>query len=112
MTWRASSGLRAWMIQRISAAYLAGFFLYILFTLIFNGPDNWYEWRAWLAHPMVNTGFGLFFLSLLFHAWIGVRDVIMDYISPFGLRLTVLILMGLTWAAMGIWVVRSLLWIQ
>ena len=112
MTWRASSGLRAWMIQRISAAFLAGFFLYILFTLLLDGPANWHEYRAWIAHPMVNTGFGLFFLSLFFHVWVGVRDVVMDYVHPFGLRLTVLILMGMVWATMAVWVVRLLLLVQ
>ena len=30
----------------------------------------------------------LFFLSLFYHAWIGIRDLWMDYIKPVGLRLT------------------------
>ncbi len=34
----------------------------------------------------------LFFVSLFYHAWIGVRDIWMDYVKPTGLRLTLHVL--------------------
>jgi succinate dehydrogenase / fumarate reductase membrane anchor subunit len=51
----------------------------------------------------------LFFVSLFYHAWIGVRDIWMDYVKPTGLRLTlhvltVTALVGYTaWAAAILW---------
>ena len=51
----------------------------------------------------------LFFVSLFYHAWIGIRDIWMDYIQPVGLRLTLHVLtaaalVGYTaWAAAILW---------
>lgn len=103
-----SSGLRAWMIQRISAVYLTGFIVVVLFYLQLHPIQTWAEWRAWLAHPLVNVSSGLFFIALLLHAWVGMRDVVMDYVKPFVLRLCVLIIIGTGLMAMAIWVVRAL----
>ena len=44
----------------------------------------------------------------MLHAWIGVHDVILDYVKPFWLRLLVLVVMGGLWIAMGIWTIRIL----
>ena len=51
----------------------------------------------------------LFFLSLFFHAWVGIRDIWMDYVKPTSVRLTlhVLTLLALIgyagWAAQILW---------
>ena len=108
MSSRSSSGMRAWMIQRISAVYLAGFMLLVFFYLLLHPLHNWLEWRAWVAHPLVNVSLGLFFVALLFHAWIGMRDVVMDYVKPFILRLSVLIVIAGGLVALGIWLARAL----
>lgn len=108
MSWRASSGIRAWMIQRLSALYLAGFIIFALISLGMHPPGTLDEWRGWVGHPMINAGLGLFFLALLMHAWVGLRDVVMDYINPWPLRLFVLMLFGLTWLGLGLWVMRIL----
>ena len=50
-----------------------------------------------------------FFVSLFYHAWIGVRDIWMDYVKPTGLRLTLHVvtlaaLIGYAaWAAAILW---------
>ncbi|HUF80982.1 MAG TPA: succinate dehydrogenase, hydrophobic membrane anchor protein, partial [Burkholderiales bacterium] len=50
----------------------------------------------------------LFIASLLFHAWIGVRNIFLDYIKDPGLRLTlyVLVIGALLWY--GTWSIRIL----
>jgi succinate dehydrogenase / fumarate reductase membrane anchor subunit len=51
----------------------------------------------------------LFVVSVLIHAWIGVRDILMDYVKPTGLRLafqitTILWLVGCAgWAVRILW---------
>ena len=47
-------------------------------------------WTVWLAHPVMNTATGLFFLQLAIHAWVGMRDIVLDYIPNDTLRLTIL----------------------
>jgi len=51
----------------------------------------------------------LFWLALLLHGWVGIRDVLMDYISIFALRLLLLSLFGLFFIAMFVWSVSVLL---
>jgi succinate dehydrogenase / fumarate reductase membrane anchor subunit len=51
----------------------------------------------------------LFVVSLAWHAWVGVRDILMDYIKPDGLRLglqvfsLVLIAGYLGWTVQILW---------
>ena len=42
-------------------------------------------------------------LSLLFHAWVGARDIILDYVKPFAFRMVKLTSLALYLIAMGIW---------
>jgi succinate dehydrogenase / fumarate reductase membrane anchor subunit len=47
--------------------------------------------------------------ALLLHAWVGVRDVILDYVHPVGLRVAALAVLGSGLMAMAVWAVRMLL---
>jgi hypothetical protein len=47
----------------------------------FDPPDSFRSWRGWIASPCVSLTTGAFFCALLAHAWVGVRDVIMDYLA-------------------------------
>lgn len=108
MSWRASSGLRSWLIQRLTAVYIV-FFL-VVFTVLWGGQSISFEsWRAWVAHPAVNIAFLLFVFSLLMHGWIGGRDVVMDYVKSVGLRYVLLIGFGISLLIMGLWTLRILL---
>ena len=97
------------MIQRFSAVYLALFLPMVLISLWLPAPASYREWHDLVAHPAVNIAIGLFFLALLLHAWVGLRDVILDYVKPFSVRLLLLVVIGFTWMAMGLWLLRSLM---
>ena len=105
---RKASGFRAWVIQRMSAMYLALGFIYLLVYFVVAPPADYAAWKAWLSGPLVNIGLALFFLSLLIHAWIGVRDVVIDYVHPFAIRLSVLTLVAVLLLGCGFWLLRSL----
>ena len=51
----------------------------------------------------------LIFVALLFHAWVGVRDVLMDYVSPIAIRASLLTLVSLTLLACGLWAAQILI---
>lgn len=105
----AHYGLRDWIGQRVTAVYMA------IFTLIFGIrtlmlPEMTYEhWSGLFSTGLCKFLAFLFFLSLFYHAWIGVRDIWMDYIKPVGLRLTLhvvtlFLLIGYAgWAAQILW---------
>jgi succinate dehydrogenase / fumarate reductase membrane anchor subunit len=105
---RKAHGLRAWVLQRISAVYLAAYFLLTAIYLVVRSPGSYEAWRGWLADPWVNLATGLFILSLLVHAWVGIRDVVMDYVPHTGLRVSLFAVIGLTLAGCGIWSLRIL----
>lgn len=97
------------MVQRLSAIYLGVYFIYLLGYFIWAAPGSHTDWVQWLSMPLVNLSLALFFLSVLIHAWIGVRDVVIDYVHPLGLRLTVLTLIAMVLLASGFILLRSLI---
>jgi len=108
MSNRRASGLKAWVFQRITAVYLGLFVLYLTWYFIFSAPATHPAWSNWLASPHINISFLFFTISLLFHAWIGMRDVVLDYIHPLIIRVLVLILIGIGLISSGLWVMKLL----
>jgi len=107
MTWRAS-GFRAWLFQRLTAIYMALFLVWFAFSALFYSPDNYLEWKAWLGCGITSTATAVFFLALLYHAWVGMRDVVIDYAHAFVVRFTLLSLLALSLVFMGLWVLQVL----
>jgi len=97
------------MLQRVSAVYMALFMVYFLGALLFCQPSGYEDWRAWITSPVMSLATTTFFLALLAHAWVGMRDVFLDYIKPFILRLTLLTLLAVSLLVMALWVIRILL---
>lgn len=108
MSWKAS-GMKAWLLQRLSAVYMAVFLLYFVAVLLVAPPHSFAEWQGWMHSTAMALATTLFFLALLGHAWVGMRDVFIDYIKPFPLRLIVQNLLALGLIAMALWVIRVLL---
>ncbi|MEN8174521.1 MAG: succinate dehydrogenase, hydrophobic membrane anchor protein [Pseudomonadota bacterium] len=106
---RRASGFRAWALQRFTAIYLGLFSILLLGVFMFAPPPDFDTWRAWAADPVISVLSLLFLLALLLHAWVGIRDVIIDYVWHSGARLTLLSLFAVGIAMTGIWAARVLL---
>lgn len=102
-------GLRAWLIQRISAVYLGVFSIFALLAMITHPHLDANQWRSWITDPMVLLALALFIILILAHAWVGVRDVIVDYVHPLSLRLGLMSIAGLFLISCGFWAARILL---
>ena len=104
----AHYGTRDWLAQRITAVVMA---VYTIFALaVFASTPSTYEaWKALFAQGWMRIATLLFMASLAWHAWVGVRDILMDYVQHDGLRLalqvaTVLLLAGYAgWAIEILW---------
>ncbi len=96
------------MLQRLSALYLTAYTLFLLLHFARQVPADYQAWQNWVATPAIGISAALFFLVLLLHAWVGVRDILMDYVHSLALRLsmTALLLLGL--GACGLWALRIL----
>ena len=102
-------GLRPWLIQRISAVYIVIYIVYIAFCIAGASEIGFTPWRAWLFHPFNTIATGLFVLALLLHAWIGVRDIILDYVHNTLARLVAFSLVIIVLAGSGLWSAKILL---
>jgi succinate dehydrogenase / fumarate reductase membrane anchor subunit len=109
---RRASGLKAWLIQRLSAVYLALFGLYLALYFALVPPPDHAALVAWAASPWVALGLLVFIPVLLAHAWVGSRDVLIDYVKPIGLRVTLLALLALVFLASGLWALQALILVQ
>ena len=109
---RKASGLKAWAIQRLTAIYIGLFSLYLVLALLFSPPADYLAWKAWIGSPLVSVAMLLFIASVLMHAWIGVRDVLIDYLHPIAIRATVLGLVALSLVAMGLWAAQALILVR
>lgn len=105
---RQASGLNAWVIQRVTAVYLGLFCAYLLIHFVFNAPADYEALRDWVARPLVSGGLLLFIPLLLAHAWVGTRDVLMDYVHPLGIRVVLLSLFALLFIASGLWMFKAI----
>jgi succinate dehydrogenase / fumarate reductase, membrane anchor subunit len=105
------TGLRAWLVQRVTAVYMLLFIVFFLAHFIVDPPHSYQAWHGWMMSSSASVITAVFFAALLAHAWVGVRDVILDYVHPIAFRVCVLVLLGVGLTAMGVWVIR-ILWME
>lgn len=102
------SGFQAWLLQRLSAVYMA-LFIVAIFLWSLSGEVGYTSWKTGFENTWIKLAVVLFGLSLLLHAWIGIRDVIVDYIHPLGLKLFIMTFLAFYLLANGFWLL-SILW--
>lgn len=105
---RAAQGLRAWLLQRLTAIYLAAYMLVMAGLLLNSGTPGYAKWRELFQSPLTGVATVIFALAVLLHAWVGVRDVLIDYVHAVWLRLLLLATTGLMLLASLLWMVRAL----
>ena len=98
-----SDGLRSWLIQRLSAIYIVFYLIYLFVSLSGFQTFDYSSWHAWVSLTANKVLLLLFFLSLLLHAWVGIRDVVIDYAHGFSIRFLVLTAIIGAMLAMAIW---------
>jgi succinate dehydrogenase / fumarate reductase membrane anchor subunit len=84
----AHYGLRDWLSQRITAALMAIFTVLLLGQVIFtSGPIGYDQWAGIFSAQWMKVLTFVVIIALLYHVWVGMRDVWMDYVKPVWLRL-------------------------
>lgn len=104
----ARYGLTDWLAQRITAAVMAVYTLIVLIVLLGGVPISYAVWKDLFTQGWMRVATLLFAASLAWHMWVGVRNILMDYIKPEGLRLTLQVLVLLTIAAYLGWTLQIL----
>ena len=106
----AHYGLRDWLSQRATAVLMALFTLALLAQVIFfQGPIGYDKWAGIFSSQWMKVLTFVVIVSLLIHVWVGVRDVLMDYVKAVGVKLalqvaTLVWLVGCAgWAIQVLW---------
>ena len=84
----AHYGLRDWMAQRVTAVLMALFTIVLLAQVIFGGPVGYDSWAGIFSSQWMKTLTFVVIIAMLYHVWVGVRDIFMDYIKPVSIRLS------------------------
>jgi succinate dehydrogenase / fumarate reductase membrane anchor subunit len=78
----AHYGLRDWLSQRVTAGLMALFTLIVLVQVIFSkGPIGYDKWAGIFAAQWMKVLTFTVIVALLWHVWVGIRDVLMDYVT-------------------------------
>ena len=88
----AHYGTRDWLMQRVTAVVMALYVLLLLALALWHPQVNYEAWQALFANAPFKLFTFLFLISVFLHAWVGMRDILMDYVKPTGMRLTLEVL--------------------
>lgn len=105
----AHYGLLDWLLQRLTAVAMAAYTLLLGGLVLWCPPASRADWRALFSGDFLRPLTMLFVLALLYHAWVGVRDILMDYVKPTGARLGLQAAVGFALLFYAVWAV-SILW--
>lgn len=104
----AHYGLRDWLVQRISAVMMVLYALFMAGWLLLHPHPDYDTWTLLFSGNPMRSFTLLVMLALFYHAWIGVRDIVMDYIKYPRLRLLIHVSVILTLVMYAIWAVQIL----
>ncbi|TAK40834.1 MAG: succinate dehydrogenase, hydrophobic membrane anchor protein [Betaproteobacteria bacterium] len=105
----AHYGLRDWLAQRITGVLIAVYAVALAAVLLTMAqPITYAAWKDLFARGWMRVATLLFAVSVAWHAWVGMRDILMDYIKPAGVRLALQVGVLLTLAAYLGWTIQIL----
>ena len=105
----AHYGLKDWLVQRVSAVLMVVYVVLLMAIIFISAPQDYVAWKAIFSSQLMRIATFLFLASLFWHAWIGMRNVLMDYVHAVAIRLTLQILVILSllfylvWSAEILW---------
>jgi succinate dehydrogenase / fumarate reductase membrane anchor subunit len=105
----AHYGTGDFLLQRMTALVMAVYTVVFVVAVLASPPQSYAEWKALFAGSFFRAATMVFFAALAYHAWIGMRDIFMDYVKPTGLRIALqsgvvlVLLFYLVWAASVLW---------
>ena len=105
----AHYGLGDWLLQRLTAVVMAIYTMVVFIGVMLVPPRSYDDWKEFFSPALFRVATMLFVAALLYHAWVGMRDILMDYVRATGLRLAAQSAVGLVLLFYLIWT-ASILW--
>jgi succinate dehydrogenase / fumarate reductase membrane anchor subunit len=107
----AHYGIGGWLVQRVSGAIVA-LYVILLLAILFRPGMDIPGWQAVFQRTSFRLATFVALMATFAHAWVGMRDIIMDYLRPTAIRLTAeaVVVVGLVvyagWAMQILWGIR------
>ncbi len=105
----AHYGWRDWLVQRLTAVLMALFTLVLVVQVLSPGEMGYDKWAGIFAQQWMKLLTLAVIVALMWHAWVGMRNIWMDYVHAAGMRLalyvvTLVWLVGcVAWAFQVLW---------
>ncbi|MEJ4043171.1 succinate dehydrogenase membrane anchor subunit [Erwinia sp. SLM-02] len=81
------NGIHDWLLLRAAAMVMTLYVIYILGFLVMSGTLTYDIWRGFFASSFTKVFTLLTLFSILVHGWIGMWQVLTDYIKPLAMRM-------------------------
>ncbi|NHB93820.1 succinate dehydrogenase membrane anchor subunit [Photorhabdus cinerea] len=81
------TGIHDWLLLRASAIIIVLYVIYILGFVAVTSDITYEVWRGFFSSSITKVSTVLALFSILAHAWIGMWQVLTDYVKPLALRL-------------------------
>jgi len=102
------TGTGAWLMQRATALVLAAALPGLMIHLLSAWPHYFSGWQALFAPRWSRVLIWLTGATLALHAWVGMRDIFMDYVHSMAVRLALVLAVMITLAGSVVWLAAIL----
>jgi len=104
----AHYGLRDWMVQRVTGGIIAVYSIFFVIVMLMQPALDFISWRSVFTHTWMRVPTFVCLLAVYYHAWVGVRDILMDYVKPTTLRLCLQVIVVVALVSYTAWTVQIL----
>jgi succinate dehydrogenase / fumarate reductase membrane anchor subunit len=104
----AHYGLRDWLAQRITAVLMAAYSIVVGVYAIFMLEPGYEAWAGLFVPLWMKAATLVVILALIYHVWVGMREIFMDYVKPTWIRLLAYVLTLVWLATCAVWSVQIL----
>ena len=104
----AHYGWRDWLVQRVTALVMTLYAVLILGLAIWYGGLDFAAWKGAFGNEAFRICTFVFMVALFWHSWVGVRNILMDYAKPMGVRLALEIVVICALVAYAGWTIQIL----
>ena len=104
----AHNGLTDWILQRVTAFILVIYTIVLGFEVFTIELVSFEGWVAVFSQVWMKVLSTLASIALIYHAWVGIREIWMDYVQPVKIRLSLQIF-SIGWlVGCGVWMILIL----
>jgi succinate dehydrogenase / fumarate reductase membrane anchor subunit len=104
----AHYGLREWLAQRVTALVMIAYTVIVLISFLTGSNFSYEGWTGLFAQEWFKIATLVAFLALFYHAWLGMREVYLDWVPATGLRFGMYVLTIVWLVGCAVWTARIL----